>query len=266
MTDPTEIRRGDVAGAARALLEAARLVQPRPQVTADWPDLDPPTGYAIQYETLRQRQARGEHLVGVKLAHTLRSRQKALAIQGPTLAWLTDAMAQPSGEPLPFDRLIQPRVEPEIAFVLGERLAGPGVTAAVARNAVRSVHCALEVIDSRYRDYRWTMADSVSDNSSSGLFVLGPGGRSIDEVDLFHEGCLLEVDGAPVAGATGAVVHGDPAAALAAAANKLALRGLAFEAGWVVLTGALIEPVAVAPGTAIAAHYPTLGTVTIAGG
>src|SRR6202008_3766169 len=118
--------------------------------------------------------ARGEHLVGVKLGLTSRAKQQRMNISSPLTAWLTDAMVLPAGAPVPRNRLIPPRAEPEIVFVMGARLAGPGVTAATALAAVESVHGGIEVIDSRYRDFRFALPEVVADNAAAGCFVTGP--------------------------------------------------------------------------------------------
>lgn len=265
-TDRLEIRPGDVARAARVLLDTEASVTARGPITAQWPDLDLPTGYLIQQEALRLRQARGERLIGVKLGLTSRAKQLRMGISVPSLAWLTDAMVLPAGLPPPHDRLIHPRAEPEIVFVLRDRLAGPGVTAATALGAVDRVYGGVEIIDSRYRDFSFTLADAVADNSSAARFVLGPVGRGVDGLDLSLEACLVEVDGQVVESATGAAVQGHPAEALALAANELGARGLALEPGWHVLTGGMTDAVPIPAGTQVTVHFTTLGTVTIPGG
>ncbi|MFD9893859.1 2-keto-4-pentenoate hydratase [Amycolatopsis sp. NPDC059027] len=248
------------------MLGAEAAVTARGPITAHWPELDLDTAYAVQYEALRQRLRRGETLIGVKLGLTSRAKQIRMGIDSPSLAWLTDAMVLPAGEPLPRAKLIHPRAEPEIVFVLGERLAGPGVTAATAAKAVDRVYGGVEIIDSRFQNFKFTLADAVADNSSSGLFVQGPVGKRPEDLDLAHEACLLEVDGEIVDAATGAAVQGHPAEALALAANKLAERGLALEAGWIVLTGGMTDAVHVEPRSRVAACFSHLGTITIPGG
>ncbi|MEU6487801.1 fumarylacetoacetate hydrolase family protein [Streptomyces sp. NPDC046887] len=266
MAETLEVLPGDTRRAAAVLLEAERSVTARGPITAQWPTLDLPGAYTVQYEALQQRLARGERLIGVKLGLTSRAKQIRMGIDSPSLAWLTDAMVLPAGEPLPRERLIHPRAEPEIVFVMGERLAGPGVTAATALAAVERVHAGVEIIDSRFQDFSFTLADAVADNSSSALFVLGPVGRSPEALDLAHEAVLLEVDGEPVDSATGAAVQGHPAEALALAANALGARGLALEPGQIVLTGGMTDAVPVRPGAAVRASFSTLGALSIAGG
>ncbi len=258
--------RWTVESAARALLQAEDTQTDRSPLSDEWAELNLDTGYRIQDETLRLRLERGEQLVGVKLGLTSRAKQERMNVSSPLVAWLTDAMALPAGAAIPRPQLIHPRVEPEIVFVMRERLTGPGATAAKALAAVGAVHGGLEVIDSRYRDFRFTLADVVADNASSGSFVTGPVGVPPDRLDLSLEACLLEVDGQVVDSATGAAVQGHPAEALALAANLLAARGYALEAGWVVLTGGMTDAVAAEPGARVAAHFTSLGSVVLDGG
>lgn len=252
--------------AATALLAAEDARTDRPPITDEWPDLDLATAYEIQDETLARRRARGETVVGVKLGLTSRAKQLRMGIDSPLTAWLTDAMVLPTGAPVPRATLIHPRAEPEIVFVLGERLAGPGVTATSAMRAVESVYGGIELIDSRYTDFRFTLPDVVADNASSGGFVTGPVGVSPRGLDLSLEGVLLEVDGRVVDSATGAAVQGHPAEALALAANSLGARGLALQPGWLVLTGGMTDAVMVEPGARVAAHFTHLGSLVLNGG
>lgn len=252
-----------IAEAARVLLAAEDAGTARGPLTAEWPALDVRTAYAVQDEALRLRLARGEKLIGLKLGLTSKAKQERMNVDRPVMAWLTDAMVLPAAEPLP--PLIHPRAEPEIVFVLGSRLAGPGVTAATAMAAVDRVYGGIEIIDSRYQDFRFAAADTIADNASSAVFRIGPLGLAPGGLDLSLEGCLLEVDGAIVDSATGAAVLGHPGEALALAANSLAERGLALQAGWIVLTGGLTDAVPVDAGSRVAAHFTSVGSVTIAG-
>jgi 2-oxo-3-hexenedioate decarboxylase len=251
---------------ATTLLEAEDSRTDREPFTDEWTDLDLTTAYAVQDETLRRRLARGENLVGIKLGLTSRAKQQRMNVNSPLVAWLTDAMVLPAGAPVPREALIHPRAEPEIVFVMGERLQGPGVTAATAMQAVAGVMGGVEIIDSRYRDFRFLLPDVVADNASSGAFVTGPRTVAPTELDLALEAVLVEVDGRIVDTATGAAVQGHPGEALALAANVLAERGLAIEKGWIVLTGGMTDAVHVAPGATVAAHFTHLGSIIVAGG
>jgi 2-oxo-3-hexenedioate decarboxylase len=253
----------DIDEPATWLLHAEDTVTDRRPLTDDRPDLDLDTAYRIQDETLCRRIERGETLVGVKLGLTSRAKQQQMNVDRPLTAWLTDAMALPAGGRLPWRRLIHPRVEPEIVFVMGRRLAGPGVTAAAALAAVDRVHAGLEVIDSRYRDFRFTLPDVVADNASSAHYLTGPLAASAASLNLPLEACNLEVDGQLVATATGAAVQGNPAEALAMAANSLAERGHAIEPGWIVLTGGMTDAIPLTEGSTVTAHFTHLGSVTL---
>jgi 2-oxo-3-hexenedioate decarboxylase len=255
-----------VERAAAELLAAEDGRFDRDPITDEWPDLDVSTAYAIQNETLRRREARGEKLIGVKLGLTSRAKQRRMNVASPLVAWLTDAMILPAGEPVPQDMLIHPRVEPEIVFVMKSRLAGPGVTAAQALTAVEAVYAGAEVIDSRYRDFRFTLTDVIADNASSGAFILGPIARGPYDVDLALEAVLVEVDGKVVDSATGAAVQNHPAEALALAANDLGRRGKSIEAGQIVLTGGMTDALPAGPGSRTAFHFTTLGSIFISGG
>ncbi|MFF3585454.1 2-keto-4-pentenoate hydratase [Streptomyces mirabilis] len=256
----------DLDRAATALLEAEDTRTGRGPITDDWPELDLDTAYALQDETLQRRLNRGEHIVGIKLGLTSRAKQQRMGIDVPLTAWLTDAMLLPAGVPVPQDKLIHPRAEPEIVFVMKDRLAGPGVTAATALAAVGSVHGGIEVIDSRYLDFRFKLPDTIADNASSGRFVTGPVGVPPETLDLAMEACLVEVDGQVADSATGAAVQGHPAEALALAANELGRRGMAIEPGWLVLTGGMTDAVPVPPGTTVAVHFTHLGSLHLTGG
>jgi len=256
----------DVDAVATALLAREDGRYDGPPITDSFPAMDLATAYAVQDETLRRRLARGEQLIGVKLGLTSRAKQRRMGIEVPLVAWLTDAMVLPAGDPVPQDRLIHPRIEPELVFVMGERLAGPGVSAARAMAAVSAVLGGAEVIDSRYTDFRFTLPDVVADNASSGAYVTGPVTRDPQGLDLAMEAVLVEVDGEIVDSATGAAVQGHPGEALALAVQELAGRGLAIEPGWIVLTGGMTDAVLAPPGSAVACHFTSLGSIFVSGG
>lgn len=252
----------NVSEAADALLDAEGSAQDRAPLTDSWEGLDLSTAYDIQDETLERRLARGERLVGVKLGLTSLAKQRTMKVDRPLVAWLTDAMALAPGMSIG-PGLIHPRAEPEIVFILDRPLEGPGVTAAEALEAVGAVYGGVEVIDSRFADFRFTLADVVADNASAARFLLGPVGIAPGGVDLSLEACLLHVDGEAVDSATGAAVQGHPAQALAFAANTLAERGRALEAGWIVLTGGMTDAVPMPPGTTLTAEFSHLGSVVL---
>ena len=256
----------DIESVAAELLRCEDERIDRPPFTDEWPELDLDTGYKIQDLNLRKRLERGEQLVGVKLGLTSRAKQVRMGVDFPFVAWLTDAMILPVGDPVPQSKLIHPRAEPEIVFVMGKKLEGPGVSCAMAMAAVESVWGGAEIIDSRYKAFRFTAGDVAADNASSGAFVTGPIGVPPTQLDLSLEAVLVEVNGVVVDSATGAAVQGHPGEALALAANDLARRGHAIEAGWIVLTGGMTDAVFAPPGASIAMHFTHLGSVFLNGG
>jgi 2-oxo-3-hexenedioate decarboxylase len=245
------------------LLDAETRREAVAPITDAEPDLTLEDAYRIQDELLVRRLGTGEQLVGAKLGLTSRAKQESMGVYAPIYAWLTDRMAVPLETPLALSDLIHPRAEPEVVFVLGRDLAGPGVTAQAVLDATASVCCGLEVIDSRYADFRFTLPDVIADNASSARFILGSRGVAAVDFDLRLEGCLLEVDGEMLATATGAAVLGHPAEAVALLANALALRGRHLEAGWFVLSGGLTDAVPLAPGRHIDATFARLGHVGV---
>jgi 2-oxo-3-hexenedioate decarboxylase len=256
----------DVDRAAIELLGREDDRRDGPPVTDEWTDLDLETAYEVQDETLRRRLARGETLVGVKLGLTSAAKQARMGIAEPLVAWLTSDMVLADGDPVPQDKLIHPRVEPEIVFIMASPLRGPGVTREQALAAVGQVLGGAEVIDSRYKDFKFTLPDVVADNASSGAYVTGDVVVGPHDLDLAAETVTVEVDGEAVYTGTGADVQGHPAEALAFAANVLARRGLGIEAGQVVLTGGITDAVFAPPGSTITVRFGSLGTIVLHGG
>ena len=230
-------------------------------LTERWPDLSAETAYQIQDEVLRRRLVGGARVIGIKLGLTALKKQQQMNVTSPLTGWLTDEMVLPLGKPLPHQQLIHPRVEPEIVFVMGSRLEGPGVSAADALTAVDAVLCGLEVIDSRYRSFRFTLPDVIADNASAAYFITSSQRLAANSIDLSLETCELAMDGETLAQGTGADVHGGPAEALAFAANSLGRRGNAIEPGWVVLTGGITAAIAAQFGSRIEATFPNLGSI-----
>ncbi|MHB8220992.1 MAG: 2-keto-4-pentenoate hydratase [Acidimicrobiales bacterium] len=254
----------NVTEAADLLLAAELTHVDTSPLTDVWPELDVATAYQIQDETLRRRLSRGEKLVGVKLGLTSVAKQRTMGIDRPLVAWLTDAMLVPAGGVVG-DGLIHPRVEPEIVFVLKSGLRGPGVSYVDALAAVGSVYGGIEVIDSRFADFRFQLPDVIADNASSARFSLGPVAVDSRGLDLSLEACVFTVDGT-IDTATGSAVQGHPVEALTLAANVLAERGLGLEPGWIVMTGGMTDAMPFSAGSAATAEFTHLGTVVLRGG
>ena len=237
-----------VGRAAEALLAAQDPGAAVTAITAEWGGLDAAAARDVQDEVLRRRLGRGERLIGV-------------ALRGKLTAWLTDAMLLPPGCPVPRDALARAQAAPEIVAELGERLAGPGVTWLSALAAVASVRAGAGITGSPYRDSAATLPGEIAANGSVRFVAAGPVALPADGLNLELEACLVEAGGQIVDSGTGAAAGGHPAAALAAAANALAGRGLALEAGWLVFTGAIASPVPLSPGAEFSAHFTSLGSI-----
>lgn len=256
----------DEKSVAEELLACEAERREREPFTDDWPELDVDTAYRIQDANLEKRLARGEKLIGVKLGLTSEAKQRRMGVYAPFVAWLTDAMVLGEGDPVPQDKLIHPRIEPEIVFIMKDQLKGPGVTRESAMAAVGSIKGGFEIIDSRYRNFRFKAGDVIADNASSGAFVAGQQDFAVADVDLLGEKVEVHSDGELVHTGTGEDVQGHPGEALALAANDLARRGLGIEAGWIVLTGGITDAVFAKPGSRTDVKFATLGEYTISGG
>ena len=247
---------------AARLRQAAADGRPIAPLTDTAPGLTVQDAYAIQRDNIAVALKSGRRVVGHKIGLTSVAMQTMLGVDEPDFGVLLDDMAVEEDEGCALDDLIAPRVEAEIAFLLGRDLAGPGVTAVTAAGAVAGAMPALEVIDSRVADWKITIADTVADNASSGRFVVGPVLTAIDGLDLRLLGMVLERNGDLVATAAGAAVLGSPLRCLAWLANKLAEFDEELKAGDIVLSGALHGAVNIAAGDVFRAEFAHLGSVT----
>ena len=251
------------AAIAAELASAERERKAIRPLTETVPDLDAGTAYDVQWAGVQARLDAGQTLIGAKLGLTSRVKQRAMNVDTPLYGWVTSGMVTPFGEPVPRSGFIHPRVEPEIAFRLGRDLQAPATVTDVLA-ATDAVLAAVDVLDSRYEDYRFTLPDVIADNASAGSFLLGPRAPApSDLVDLALLGCLLRVDGEVVATAAGAATMGHPAAAVAWLVNRLGERGQGLRAGMLVFSGGLTEPVPLEPGTAVTAEFDGLGAIEV---
>lgn len=232
-------------------------------LTVEHPGLDADAAYAVQEAGARLLVAAGERPIGFKLGLTSRAKQAQMGVAEPLYGELTDAMLLDVGEPLIAADHIQPRVEPEIAFLIGTDLAGERVGAAQVLAATAAVAPAIDVLDSRYAGYSFTLPDVIADNASAARLALGGVRHAVDGVDLRLVGCVLERNGRLEGTAAGAATLGHPAAAVAWLVRALARRGRGLAAGDVVLSGGLTEALPVAPGDVVVARLGRLGTVEL---
>jgi 2-keto-4-pentenoate hydratase len=249
--------------AAGTLAGAYTTRTPLPPLTASHPDLSVGDAYAVQLAQVAVWTDAGARVKGHKVGLTSAAMQRQLGVDQPDFGHLLDTMFLAEGTPAAYQRFIQPKAEPEIAFVLGRDLAGPGVTVAEALAAVDFVLPALEIIDSRIADWKITLADTIADNASSGAVVLGSRPVKPDALDLSLTGCLLHRNGRLEGTGAGGAVLGSPVNALVWLANVLGARGTALEAGQVILPGSVCAAIPFAPGDTVSATFDRIGSVSI---
>ncbi|MDY7087867.1 MAG: fumarylacetoacetate hydrolase family protein [Actinomycetota bacterium] len=245
--------------AAQRLLDAARTGTPCPPVRDLIGADDIAAAYAVQREqtALREKTAR---VAGHKIGLTSPAVQKQLGVDQPDFGVLFDDMDVSALDVVPVAGLLQPRIEAEVAFLLKADLTGD-FTAEDVRAAVEVAAPALEIVDSRVAGWDISIADTIADNASSGLFVLGPARRTLDEVKPVDVQMEMTVDGEVVSKGSGAACLGDPLIALAWLATAARDHGDPLRAGQVVLSGALGPMVPVKPGMRVSATLTGLGTV-----
>lgn len=242
-----------VAELAARLDTAQQSRKPTTQLTSD-AELDVPTAYQIQAELLGHRIRRGERLVGLKLGLTSQAKMAQMGVREVIAGRVTDAMRIPDGGTVEVGEYIHPRVEPEVAFLLSGE-PGPFEV------AVRAVAPALELIDSRYANFRFTLPDVIADDTSAAGFVLGPWQPVPDGLD--NLGVLLEVDGRVVETGSTAAILGDPRRAFAQGVELASRIGVRLEPGWVLLAGAATAAIPLPAGSHVRAVVERLGTATV---
>lgn len=248
----TQLLADRVWEAVQSTTAISPLTDTNPELTVD-------AAYAIQEDILERHTRAGATIAAAKLGLTSRAKQQQMNVSEPLYGWLTDAM-RVEGKAV-VDEYIQPRAEPEIAFMLGEELAGPDITTAQVIAATEAIAPALDILDSRFAGYQFTLADVAADNSSAAGFVLGA--PVAPPSDLSVIGCIFEKNGDLVATAAGAAVMDHPAAAVAWFVRKLHERGRTLPAGMTVLAGAWTAAVPIAAGDSLRATFDRIGSVEL---
>ena len=248
---------------AESLVQATAARAPLSPLSETVADLDVADGYRIQQETLRLRRRAGERRIGWKVGLTSEATRAELGIDEPIAGYLLASALWLDGQEAAFDRFIAPALEPEIAIVMGRDLAGPGITMLDATRAAEGAAPALEIVDSRFRDWKCGIAAVVADNSFASGLVLASTVTPLTALDLRLEGVLVEHNGRRVGTAAGAAALGHPLHAVAWLANHLGRLGLALRAGDVVLTGSLTSIVRVQPADTVRASFTRIGSVGV---
>jgi 2-keto-4-pentenoate hydratase len=232
-------------------------------ITETYPEIDIDTAYRIQLALIQLKDADGEKIVGKKIGLTSKAMQKMLNVDQPDYGHIFDNMVLQDGVVFRVAELIQPKIEPEIAFILDREIKGPGVTPMQVLAATRFVVPALEIIDSRIEGWRIKLCDTIADNASSARVVLGSSPKRVDERDLKLVGMILEKNGDIVQTGAGGAVLGHPAVAVAWLANAVGQFGVSLNAGDIIMPGALCGAVDVGAGDLLQASFDGLGTVSV---
>jgi 2-keto-4-pentenoate hydratase len=232
------------------------LIVSDPEITVD-------EAYYIQLENIKKKLEAGQKIVGKKIGLTSVAVQKMLGVDEPDYGHLLDTMVVENGGTIDTKNMLQPKVEGEIAFILKKDLKGPNVTAVDVIQATDYVVPALEIVDSRIQDWKISLRDTVSDNASSGLYVLGGKPTKLEDINLELVGMALYQNGDVANTGVGAAALGNPATCVAWLANRLADYDITLKAGEVILSGALSGMVAANPGDNFVARFAHLGQVSV---
>lgn len=250
----------DLGEIARKLDEAARAGRAIPQLSEDGIDLTVSEAYAVQALSVTCRLDRGEQIVGIKMGFTSRAKMQQMGVSDLIWGRLTDAMIVSDGSTLDISHFVHPRIEPEVAFRLARPLAGR-VTLAEAVSAVEVIAPALEIIDSRYQNFRFSLCDVIADNSSSSGFVIGAWQSC--PADISNLGISLECNGAVMETGSSAAILGNPYRSLVEAARLAAEAGIVLQPGWIVLAGAATSAIPLQSGAHFRVEVQHLGTAEL---
>lgn len=232
------------------------LLEREPEITIE-------DAYAIQSRMVECRIKTGETIVGKKIGVTSKPVQDFLGVFQPDFGQLTSGMVYQEGDVIPLDGLIQPKAEAEVAFVLKHDLKGPGLTAADVIRATDYVVPCFEIVDSRIQNWKIKIQDTVADNASCGVYVLGKSKGDPRQIDLALAGMVLEKNGELLSTACGAAVQGSPANAVAWLANTLGALGIPFKAGEVILSGSQSVLVEVKDGDELVSTVAGMGSCRV---
>ncbi len=258
-----KLDKATIAKLAEHLENCELRAQDTLKITDEYPEMDWDDAYAIQDEIRRRKVASGGRIAGLKAGLTSFAKMKQMGVETPVFGFVTDYGAVPDGGEVKVSELIHPKVEPEIVFVMKRALKGPGCHIGEVLSATDFVIPGIEVIDSRYRDFKFDLKSVIADNTSAARFVLGGRMRAVADLDLRTLGVVMEKNGEVVALGAGAAVLGHPATAIAMLANHLGARGQEIPAGAMIMSGGITEAVAVAAGDNITLRIQHLGSVSL---
>jgi 2-oxo-3-hexenedioate decarboxylase len=250
------------AGYLLAAAEERRKVQ---GIEAQIGELAIEQAYRVQDTLVAERLLRGDVLAGAKLGLTSKAKQEQMGVNEPGYGWVTRSSVLADGDGVEIGELIHPRVEPEFVFVMGEDLEGSACTADDVLAATEQIVGGIEVIDSRYEAFKFTLPDVIADNTSAARVAIGGNGIAPGDFDLRQVTCTFTVDGVVTGEATGEALLGDPAECVALLVRHLAGQGRGLRAGWIVLAGAPLDARPFTVGTHATASYSHFGDVSVRG-
>ena len=257
------LRQEQILQEARELYQAEKTKRVLRPFTEKYSGITPEDSYRIQLALIEMKKADGAKVVGKKIGLTSKAMQKMLNVDQPDYGHILDNMVLQDAAAFRIDELIQPKIEPEIAFILDRELKGPGITPMQVLAATRFVVPALEIIDSRIEGWKIKLCDTIADNASSARIVLGNSARRVDDLDLKLVGMVLERNGEIVQTGAGGAVLGHPAAAVAWLANAVGQFGVSLNAGDIIMPGALCAAADVGAGDLLQATFAGLGSVSV---
>ncbi|MCL1698719.1 2-keto-4-pentenoate hydratase [Lysinibacillus sp. BPa_S21] len=249
---------------AYELYKAERDVSEVTKFVDQYPELTVETAYDIQDKLIELKRMHEQTTIsGLKLGLTSKAKQQMMGVHEPSYGVLLANMALNPQLPISLKSLIHPKIEPEIAFVFKEDLRGPIVTVAQVLKATDYIAPAMEIIDSRYLNFNFTLPDVIADNSSSSRYILGSQKYAVNEVDLVNMGCIFTHNDEIFATSTAGSVMGHPARAIAWMANKLIARGQHIRAGDIVLSGALTGAATMHAGDSFTVSFDGMESLTV---
>jgi 2-keto-4-pentenoate hydratase len=257
----SEVALHTIEAVADALMEAARTRTPRPPIREMLPANDAGAAYRVQATVTARAVADGRRIVGRKIGLTSVAVQKQLGVDQPDFGMLFHDMSFADGETIPWQRLLQPKVEAEVAIVFEGDLDREGLMLTDVIAAAAYALPAIEVVGSRIADWKIGLVDTIADNASSGVYVIGTVPKKLDAFDPRLCGMVMTRRGEVVSLGVGAACLGNPLIAALWLARKMVEVGAPLKAGDLVLTGALGPMVAVAPGDSVRAEIAGLGAV-----
>ena len=248
----------DIQKIAETVDEAARSATAIPQLSETM-EMTVEEAYLVQAMALERRYGRGERQVGIKMGLTSRAKMQQVGVDELLWGRLTNTMLVEDGGEIDRANYVHPRAEPEIAFLMKKPLSGP-VSPAQAIAAVEAIAPAIEIIDSRYKDFKFSLSDVIADNSSSSGFVVGPWCRP--DIDIGNLGVVFELDGRAAQIGSTAAILGHPARSLASASRMLGANMMTLEEGWIVMAGGVTAAEPLQPGVHVRNTVENLGSVS----